>query len=121
MTLPETIDEIGKRPYSGLRVRGVAIATHDKPTALPRDIREQIQKLFLETSPPHVISERVRLARYYIIAGAQPLSRGAVGLREVPLVIRKVDDAEAMELALAEDPPTQRRRTSQSRKHSGVR
>jgi chromosome partitioning protein len=44
--LLETIEKVRQRPNPGLRILGVVITMHDKRTALARDIREQIQKVF---------------------------------------------------------------------------
>src|SRR5215218_4262538 len=44
--LLETIEKVRQRPNPALRILGVVITMHDKRTALGRDIREQIQKVF---------------------------------------------------------------------------
>src|ERR1700747_233528 len=44
--LLETIEKVRARPNPGLRILGVVITMHDKRTALGRDIRSQIQKVF---------------------------------------------------------------------------
>ena len=44
--LLETIEKVRQRPNPALRILGVVITMHDKRTALARDIREQIQKVF---------------------------------------------------------------------------
>src|SRR6187200_3132000 len=54
--LLETIEKVRQRPNPGLRILGVVITMHDKRTALARDIRDQIQKVFRT-----VISKSVRL------------------------------------------------------------
>ena len=50
-----------QRPNPGLRILGVVITMHDKRTALARDIREQIQKVFGGKVFRTVISKSVRL------------------------------------------------------------
>ena len=59
--LLETIEKVRQRPNPGLRVLGVVITMHDKRTALARDIREQIQKVFGGKVFRTVISKSVRL------------------------------------------------------------
>ena len=44
--LLETIEKVRARPNPALRILGVVITMHDKRTALARDIRTQIQKVF---------------------------------------------------------------------------
>src|SRR5438034_7220094 len=44
--LLETIEKVKARPNPALRILGVVITMHDKRTALARDIRLQIQKVF---------------------------------------------------------------------------
>ena len=44
--LLETIEKVRSRPNPALRILGVVITMHDKRTALGRDIRTQIQKVF---------------------------------------------------------------------------
>src|SRR5262245_21318462 len=44
--LLETIEKVRARPNPALRILGVVITMHDKRTALGRDIRTQIQKVF---------------------------------------------------------------------------
>ena len=56
--LPETLR---MRPNPALRILGVVITMHDKRTALGRDIREQIQKVFGSKVFKTVISKSVRL------------------------------------------------------------
>ena len=46
--LLETIEKVRQRPNPALRILGVVITMHDKRTALARDIRDQIQKVFGE-------------------------------------------------------------------------
>ena len=59
--LLETIEKVRQRPNPELRILGVVITMHDKRTALGRDIREQIRKVFGEKVFKTVISKSVRL------------------------------------------------------------
>jgi len=59
--LLETIEKVRQRPNPGLRILGVVITMHDKRTALARDIRLQIQKVFGGKVFRTVISKSVRL------------------------------------------------------------
>ena len=59
--LLETIEKVRQRPNPALRILGVVITMHDKRTALARDIREQIQKVFGGKVFKTVISKSVRL------------------------------------------------------------
>ena len=59
--LLETIEKVRQRPNPALRILGVVITMHDKRTALGRDIRAQIQKVFGGTVFRTVISKSVRL------------------------------------------------------------
>ena len=59
--LLETIEKVRQRPNPALRILGVVITMHDKRTALARDIREQIQKVFGGKVFRTVISKNVRL------------------------------------------------------------
>jgi len=59
--LLETIEKVRQRPNPSLRILGVVITMHDKRTALGRDIREQIQKVFGGKVFKTVISKSVRL------------------------------------------------------------
>jgi len=59
--LLETIEKVRQRPNPALRILGVVITMHDKRTALARDIREQIQKVFGGKVFRTVISKSVRL------------------------------------------------------------
>ena len=59
--LLETIEKVRQRPNPGLRILGVVITMHDKRTALARDIREQITKVFGGKVFRTVISKSVRL------------------------------------------------------------
>jgi chromosome partitioning protein len=59
--LLETIEKVRQRPNPSLRILGVVITMHDKRTALARDIREQIQKVFGNKVFRTVITKSVRL------------------------------------------------------------
>jgi chromosome partitioning protein len=59
--LLETIEKVRARPNPALRILGVVITMHDKRTALARDIREQIQKVFGGKVFKTVIAKSVRL------------------------------------------------------------
>jgi chromosome partitioning protein len=59
--LLETIEKVRQRPNPALRILGVVITMHDKRTALGRDIRAQIQKVFGGKVFKTVISKSVRL------------------------------------------------------------
>jgi len=59
--LLETIEKVRQRPNPALRILGVVITMHDKRTALGRDIREQIQKVFGPKVFRTVIGKSVRL------------------------------------------------------------
>lgn len=59
--LLETIEKVRARPNPALRILGVVITMHDKRTALARDIRAQIQKVFGSKVFKTVITKSVRL------------------------------------------------------------
>ena len=59
--LLETIEKVRLRPNPELRILGVVITMHDKRTALGRDIRAQIRKVFGDKVFKTVISKSVRL------------------------------------------------------------
>ena len=59
--LLETIEKVRQRPNPELRILGVVITMHDKRTALGRDIRTQIRKVFGDKVFKTVISKSVRL------------------------------------------------------------
>src|SRR5436305_12204701 len=59
--LLETIEKVRQRPNPALKILGVLITMHDKRTALARDIRAQIQKVFGGTVFNTVITKTVRL------------------------------------------------------------
>src|SRR5262245_11437455 len=59
--LLETIEKVRARPNPALRILGVLITMHDRRTALARDIRTQIQKVFGGKVFKTVITKSVRL------------------------------------------------------------
>jgi len=59
--LLETIEKVRARANPGLRILGVVITMHDRRTALARDIRSQIDKVFGEKVFKTVITKSVRL------------------------------------------------------------
>jgi chromosome partitioning protein len=59
--LLETIEKVRARPNPALRILGVVITMHDKRTALARDIRSQIQKVFGGKVFKTVITKSIRL------------------------------------------------------------
>src|SRR5260370_33334236 len=59
--LLETIEKVRARPNPALRILGVVITMHDKRTALARDIRGEIQKVFGGKVFKTVITTSVRL------------------------------------------------------------
>ena len=59
--LLETVEKVRGRPNPALRILGVVITMHDKRTALARDIRTQIQKVFGGKVFKTVITKSVRL------------------------------------------------------------
>ena len=59
--LLETIEKVRARPNPALRILGVVITMHDKRTALARDIRAQIDKVFGNKVFKTVITKSVRL------------------------------------------------------------
>jgi chromosome partitioning protein len=59
--LLETIERVRARPNPALSILGVVITMHDKRTALARDIRTQIHKVFGKKLFKTVITKSVRL------------------------------------------------------------
>ncbi len=59
--LLETIERVRQRPNPALKILGVLITMHDKRTALARDIKGQIQKVFGGQVFNTVITKSVRL------------------------------------------------------------
>ena len=57
----KTVEKVRGRPNPALRILGVVITMHDKRTALARDIRSQIQKVFGGKVFKTVITKSVRL------------------------------------------------------------
>ena len=57
----ETIERVRQRPNPALKILGVLITMHDKRTALARDIKGQIQKVFGGQVFNTVITKSVRL------------------------------------------------------------
>ena len=73
----------------------------------PRQVMGDLSELMASVAEKGIIEPlvvRQRGGRYQIIAGERRYHAAVqVGLREVPVVIREVDDAEVMELALVEN------------------
>ena len=59
--LLETIEKVRSRANPMLRILGVVITMHDRRTALARDIRSQIDKVFGDKVFKTVITKSVRL------------------------------------------------------------
>jgi chromosome partitioning protein len=59
--LLETVDKVRSRANPSLVLLGVVITLHDRRTALARDIRSQIHRVFGEKVFATVISKSVRL------------------------------------------------------------
>ncbi len=59
--LLETVEKVRARANPGLRILGVVITMHDKRTALAKDIRSQIDKVFGNKVFKTVITKSVRL------------------------------------------------------------
>jgi chromosome partitioning protein len=59
--LLETIEKVRSRANPNLRILGVVITMHDRRTALARDIRSQIDKVFGNKVFRTVITKSVRL------------------------------------------------------------
>ena len=59
--LLETFEKVRQRPNPALKLLGVLITMHDKRTALARDIKAQIQKVFAGKVFNTVITKSVRL------------------------------------------------------------
>jgi ParB family chromosome partitioning protein len=73
----------------------------------PRQVMGDLSELMASVAEKGIIEPlivRPRAGRYQIVAGERRYHAAVqVGLREVPVVIREVDDAEVMELALVEN------------------
>jgi ParB family transcriptional regulator, chromosome partitioning protein len=87
--------------------RMVAIDLLDPNPDQPRQVMGDLSELMASVAEKGIIEPlvvRQRGNRYQIIAGERRYHAAVqVGLREVPVVIREVDDAEVMELALVEN------------------
>jgi len=87
--------------------RMISIELLDPNPNQPRQVMGDLSELMASVSEKGVIEPlivRQRGGRYQIIAGERRYHAAVqVGLREVPVVIREVDDAEVMELALVEN------------------
>lgn len=87
--------------------RMVAIDLLDPNPDQPRQVMGDLSELMASVAEKGIIEPlvvRQRGNRYQIIAGERRYHAAVqVGLREVPVVIREVDDAEVMEIALVEN------------------
>jgi ParB family chromosome partitioning protein len=87
--------------------RMVAIDLLDPNPDQPRQVMGDLSELMASVAEKGIIEPlvvRQRGNRYQIIAGERRYHAAVqVGLREVPVVIREVDDVEVMELALVEN------------------
>jgi ParB family chromosome partitioning protein len=87
--------------------RVVPIETLDPNPNQPRQVMGDLSELMASVAEKGIIEPlivRQRGGRYQIIAGERRYHAAVqVGLREVPVVIREVDDIEVMELALVEN------------------
>jgi len=87
--------------------RMVAIDRLDPNPGQPRQVMGDLAELMASVAEKGIIEPlvvRQRAGRYQIIAGERRYHAAVqVGLREVPVVIREVDDVEVMELALVEN------------------
>lgn len=87
--------------------RMVPIDLLDPNPNQPRQVMGDLSELMASVAEKGIIEPLVvrhRAGRYQIIAGERRYHAAVqVGLREVPVVIREVDDAEVMELALVEN------------------
>ena len=87
--------------------RLIAIDLLDPNPQQPRQVMGDLSELMASVAEKGIIEPlivRQRGGRYQIIAGERRYHAAVqVGLREVPVVIRDVDDAEVMEIALVEN------------------
>jgi ParB family chromosome partitioning protein len=87
--------------------RMVPIDLLDPNPNQPRQVMGDLSELMASVAEKGIIEPlivRQRAGRYQIIAGERRYHAAVqVGLREVPVVVREVDDAEVMELALVEN------------------
>ena len=87
--------------------RMVAIDLLDPNPGQPRQVMGDLSELMASVAEKGIIEPlvvRQRGSRYQIIAGERRYHAAVqVGLRDIPVVIREVDDVEVMELALVEN------------------
>ena len=87
--------------------RMISIELLDPNPNQPRQVMGDLSELMASVAEKGVIEPlivRQRGGRYQIIAGERRYHAAVqVGLREVPVVVREVDDVEVMELALVEN------------------
>ena len=87
--------------------RIVPIELLDPNPNQPRQVMGDLSELMASVAEKGIIEPlivRQRGARYQIIAGERRYHAAVqVGLRDVPVIVREVDDAEVMELALVEN------------------
>src|SRR5689334_10496099 len=87
--------------------RLVAIDEIDPNPQQPRQAMGDLSELMASIAEKGIIEPlivRQAGARYQIIAGERRYQAGVrVGLREVPVIVRDVSDAEVMEIALVEN------------------
>lgn len=87
--------------------RMVSIEMLDPNPNQPRQVMGDLSELMASVAEKGVIEPlivRQRGGRYQIIAGERRYHAAVqVGLREIPVVVREVDDVEVMELALVEN------------------
>ena len=87
--------------------RMISIELLDPNPNQPRQVMGDLSELMASVAEKGVIEPlivRQRVGRYQIIAGERRYHAAVqVGLREVPVVVREVDDGEVMELALVEN------------------
>jgi ParB family chromosome partitioning protein len=87
--------------------RMISIELLDPNPNQPRQVMGDLSELMASVAEKGVIEPlivRQRAGRYQIIAGERRYHAAVqVGLREVPVVVREVDDIEVMELALVEN------------------
>src|SRR5688572_10925170 len=84
--------------------RIVAIDLLDPNPNQPRQVMGDLSELMASVAEKGIIEPlivRQRGSRYQIIAGERRYHAAVqVGLREVPVIVREVDDVEVMEIAL---------------------
>ena len=93
----------GGRPIG----RIVPIEEVDPNPDQPRQVMGDLSELMASVEEKGIIEPlivRTRNSRYQIIAGERRYQAAVrVGLKEVPVVVREIDDPEVMELALVEN------------------